>query len=92
MGVFERYRNRRSDLVIPNYIDEKEPGVWCEFVKHCDAPVSNYLWLRAGNRLEIVSGLKYSHHDSGPGSSWAKGPKGKIRMVRALWKRLNNVH
>ena len=87
--VFEKYRGRRFDLMMPNRLDvpetERADHYWRLVWGACDSFIYNMEWLLAGNRIQIVPGLEYDHHySSGPDSNYVRAPKEKETLNRLL--------
>jgi len=93
MKVFGRYRGKRADLLMPNYLGHTCPeSIHSRLVFDAnDSFIFNMEWLLAGNRLRICEGLEYDHYyTSGPDSNYARAPKEKGVLNDALMKRLRD--
>lgn len=94
MRVFGRYRGKRADLLMPNYLNASCPeSLHSRLVFDAnDSFIFNMEWLLAGNRLRICEGLEYDHYyTSGPDSNYARAPKEKGLLNAALMERLRDV-
>jgi len=97
MEVFEKYRGRRADLMMPNWLNLQEGerekvDPWRLVFDACDSFILNLEWLKAGNRMKIVEGMEYDHYYSGgPESNYARSPKEKEDLSRLLIAELRQL-
>ena len=93
MEVFGKYRGRRADLMMPNWLNlsaEQRPMKhWRLVFDALDSFIFNLTWLLAGNRLHIVKGLEYEHYWSGGvESNYARSPVEKDDLGAVLFEEL----
>ena len=96
LEIFGEYRDKRFDLMMPNYLDLAEDErraprtrlIW----DACDSFVYNMEWLLAGGMVWIQPMLEYLHHFStGPDSNYSRAPREKERLAAILAEKLR-VH
>lgn len=93
MKVFGKYRNKRADLMMPNWLGiaqrEREKHHWRLVFDALDSFLFNMEWLTAGNRLHIMPGLEYDHFcDDSAVSNYNRAPKEKDELGPILMKEL----
>jgi glycosyltransferase involved in cell wall biosynthesis len=89
MEVFEEYRGKRFDLMLPNYLnlpdDQRASEHWKQVWNANDSLIFNMEWLSADNRIQVVEDLEYDHHYTpGPDSNYARAPTEKTQLNQAL--------
>ncbi len=90
MQVFEKYRNQRADLILPNYLSlqrtERDTHYWRLVFDALDSFVFNHQWILTGNNLNIMSGLEYDHHyTTGDEGNYIRSPEEKNRLGQILY-------
>lgn len=86
LAIFERFRGRRFDLEMPNWLGDKirHTEMHRQAWNGVDSFVFNWQWLLAGNHLKIVSGLEYDHAVTRGLGNFARAPKEKGLLSRQL--------
>ena len=93
MDTFQKYRGRRADLMMPNWLNipeaERSTHHWRLVFDALDSFILNWTWLQDEGRLHIVDGLEYDHYWSGgDDSNYARSPQEKDDLGAALFKEL----
>ena len=96
LDLFGSYRNRRVDLIMPNYLnlpeEERRRERWRQVWNANDSFLFNLEWLCAGKRLCVVEGLEYEHHYSGGAdSNFARAPVEKDMLGARLFSELRKA-
>lgn len=89
MQVFAKYRDKRADLLMPNYLnipeEKRETHYWRMVFDACDSFIFNMEWVFSGNQLAIVSGLEYDHrYATGDEGNYARSPDEKAQLGEIL--------
>lgn len=95
MEVFGKYRDRRADLMMPNWLDipaaEREKKYWRLVFDALDSFIFNLTWLQAGKRISFVPGLEYDHYCSGDDAgNYVRSPPEKEQLGKRLLEILRN--
>ncbi len=96
MEVFGKYRQKRADLMMPNYLDltltKRQTHYWRMVFDACDSFLLNMKWILAGNEIHIVKGLEYEHHYAeGDAGNYARSPSEKGALGDILLKKLRTA-
>lgn len=89
MQVFGRYRQKRADLMLPNYLnvpeEEKTTHYWRMVFDALDSFILNMQWLLHGGRIRIVEHLEYDHRfATGDSGNYTRSPQEKSRLGETL--------
>ncbi len=96
MQVFEQYRGKRADLMMPNYLNltekDRQTHYWRLVFDACDSFLLNYHWILAGNKIEVVEGLEYDHYyATGDEGNYSRSPDEKGKLGNILLAELKKV-
>ena len=93
LDVFEKYRDGRADLVMPNYLnlaeEERKKHYWRMVFDACDSFIFNMEWVFAGNFVYVVERLEYDHtYTTGDDGNYSRSPAEKAQLGEVLMKKL----
>ena len=93
MEVFGKYRDRRADLMMPNWLGtpdaERDQKHWRLVFDALDSFILNLTWLQAGKSIHIMPDLEYDHYCSGDDAgNYVRSPPEKeqlgLRLLEVL--------
>jgi len=93
LDVFEKYRDRRADLMMPNYLNlpekNREEHYWRLVFDACDSFIFNMNWILFGGNIAVVNDLEYDHYfTTGEEGNYGRSPQEKSDLENILLRRL----